>query len=191
MAETSQLVQLIQTHGYALVAPLALIEGPIVSVISGYLASLGLLKLPAVMMVVIVADLLGDAIFYVIGRKGRRWVPAGWMARIGLTRVKLARLVRRFRANGTRFLVIGKVTHSAGFAILVAAGIAKMSFARFMLINLLVTIPKSVAFVMLGYVFGAAYTRIDGWIFRGSLVMLTLLALGLLVRHLWLRKDPT
>lgn len=188
MADTSQLVQLIQTHGYALLAPLALVEGPIVSVIAGYLASLDLMALPLILLVVVAADLLGDAGFYLIGRKGRRWIPARWMARIGLSRQKLARLVRGFRANGTRFLILGKLTHSAGFAALTAAGISRMNFARFMLVNLLVTIPKSLAFVLLGYLFGAASTRIDGWIFWGSLVMLGVVALGFAIWHIRRRR---
>ncbi|PTX50388.1 membrane protein DedA with SNARE-associated domain [Gemmobacter caeni] len=186
MMPQPDLVALIQHHGLLVLAPLALIEGPVVTVIAAYLARLGLMDLPAVVICVIVADVAGDALFYALGRHGRRLVRQRWLDRIGLTRPRLARLVRAFRAQGTRLLVVGKLTHSAGAAVLTAAGIARMDFGKFLMVNLLASIPKSLLFVGLGWIFGSAWQRIDDWIFHGALV---LTAVVLLASGLWfLRK---
>ena len=183
MMPEPDLVALIQSHGLLILAPLALIEGPVVTVIAAYLARLGLMDLPAVVICVILADVAGDALFYALGR---RMVPQRWLDRIGLTRSRLARLVRAFRAQGTRLLVVGKLTHSAGAAVLTAAGIARMDFGKFLLVNLLASIPKSLLFVGLGWIFGSAWQRVDDWIFHGTLA---LSALVLLAVSLWfLRK---
>ena len=81
--------------------------------------------------------------------------------------------------------MFGKLTHSAGAAVLVAAGLARMPLWRFTWVNLLATVPKSLFFVVIGYAFGAAYSRIDDWIARASMLVLGLLVLAGIV---WLLK---
>ena len=56
------LLALLNAYGIAILAPLAIIEGPIVTVIAAWLASLGLLNLWEVLICVILADLVGDSL---------------------------------------------------------------------------------------------------------------------------------
>lgn len=165
-------IALVKAHGIALIAPLSIIEGPIVTVIAAYLASLAYLNIYAVIVVVILGDLAGDIVLYGAGRWGS---GAKWMAKLGLTEERLAGLTTHFQGKGARTLFIGKWTHSAGAAVLFAAGVARMPFAAFMFWNTLATVPKSLLFVAIGYSFGHLYNRIEGWIARGSAVMLTLI----------------
>lgn len=178
-------IQLIQTHGLLLLAPLSVLEGPIVTVIAGYLASLGLLNTAGALAVVIAGDLVGDAVLYLVGRKGIKRLPQRWRDRLGLDADRVEALKDHFGARGGRTLVIGKLTHSAGAAILVAAGAARMPPGAFLWWNFLATLPKSAAFLALGYAFGAAYAQIDAWIFRVSLVLLAVLAVAGVV---WWRR---
>ncbi|EPX82580.1 DedA family protein [Salipiger mucosus] len=172
---------LIAKNGLAILAPIALIEGPIVTVIAAWLASRGLMDLWSVTLVVILADLLGDVVLYALGRWGINRLPPRWRLRLGLNRARLTALGSHFGTKGGRTLVIGKLTHSAGAAVLVAAGLARMPLLRFIGINLVATVPKSLLFVGLGYAFGSAYSQIDSWIARVSLVLLAVLVLGGLV----------
>jgi membrane protein DedA with SNARE-associated domain len=55
-------IHILQTDGLLLLFPLAVVEGPIVTVIAAYLASLGYLNIFAVFAVVVAADLVGDSI---------------------------------------------------------------------------------------------------------------------------------
>ena len=165
------IVALASKHGLAVVAPLAVIEGPIVTVIAAWLASQHILDLWSVAAVVIVADLVGDVGLYSLGRWGLHKLPKRWRDRLGLNRARLLGLAKHFRAHGIRTLVVGKLTHTAGAAVLVAAGLAKVPLGRFLWVNLLATIPKSLVFVGIGFSIGAAYARIDNWISRASLVI--------------------
>ena len=54
--DNAELLALVHQYGLAILAPLALIEGPIVSILGGYLAGHGLVSLPALLVVVIAAD---------------------------------------------------------------------------------------------------------------------------------------
>lgn len=185
MVTLDGVIELVKTHGLLLLAPLSVLEGPIVTVIAGYLASLGLLHTAGALAVVIAGDLLGDALLYLAGRKGIKRMPKRWRDRLGLNAARVEALTDHFWLRGGRTLVIGKLTHSAGAAVLVAAGAARMPVGAFLWWNLVATVPKSAAFLALGYAFGAAYAQIDAWIFRASLLLLALLAVAAAI---WWRR---
>ncbi|MCB1336141.1 MAG: VTT domain-containing protein [Maritimibacter sp.] len=169
---------LLAKHGLAVVAPIAVLEGPIVTVIAAWLASKGVFPLWAVALVVILADLVGDLGLYALGRWGRGHLPARFMRRLGLGEERLAALSGHFAHKGGRTLLFGKLTHSVGFAVLAAAGAARMKLGQFLWFNFLGTVPKSLFFVALGYSFGAAFSQIDNWIGRASLAMLAVIVAG-------------
>lgn len=181
MISLDSILHLVQTYGLWLIFPLAIVEGPIVTVIAASVVALGRLDLGTVFLVLILADLVGDLLYYGIGRSGARWVPRRWHERLGLEGPRRAELERHFKGHGGKTLVIGKLTHSAGLFILVAAGAARMPIGRFLLFNLIGTLPKTAGFMAIGYSLGYAYKAIDSYIFRVSLVLLVLLALVVLI----------
>jgi membrane protein DedA with SNARE-associated domain len=178
------LVELLHTWGLAVILPLSILEGPIVSMVAGYLARLGAFDLPPLFAILILGDLVGDVALYLIGRKGRLVVRRRWLRRLNISPAQLARLVRRFREQDVRLILFGKFTHYLGFATLIAAGVARMPFGRFLFACLMATIPKSAVLVAIGWTFGEAWSRQDDWLFRVLAVCLAVLALSL---PLWFR----
>ncbi|MFI0396916.1 DedA family protein [Paracoccus jiaweipingae] len=178
MIDLSTLTQIIQSHGLVLLFPVAVLEGPILTVIAAWLARQGLMNIAAVYGVCVLADLVGDGLFYALGRHG---LPPAWQRRFGLTPARRRVLKARFRDHGPRIVVIGKLTHTAGLAVLLGAGASRMPFGRFLLWNLLASLPKTLVFLLIGYVFGGAASRVEGWIAKASLVGLALALSGLLI----------
>jgi len=178
-----QVVQLMQSHGLWLLAPIAILEGPIITVIAGYLAHLGAFSPVAAYVIVVLADLVGDTLFYLFGRSGIGWLSPRWRARLKLSDDRFAALAGHFRDKGGRTLIVGKLTHTLGALALIAAGVAHMRFLPFLWYNLIATLPKSLFFLVLGYSLGLAYSRIDSWIFWFSLEPLVVLALWGLNRY--------
>jgi membrane protein DedA with SNARE-associated domain len=178
MVGLETIIALASKHGLAVIAPLAVLEGPIVTVIAAWLASQHILNLWSVALIVIIADVVGDVGLYSLGRWGLHRLPQRWRDKMGLNRARLVGLAKHFRAHGTRTLVMGKLTHSAGAAVLVAAGLGKVRLWRFIWVNLLATIPKSLFFVAVGYTVGSAYGQIDNWITRASLILLAVILVG-------------
>jgi membrane-associated protein len=184
MIASADLPALLTDHGIVILALLAIVEGPIVTVIAAWLASRGILDLRQVIVCVILADLVGDSLLYLVGRFGLRAMPVRWRTRLGLPPRRLVRLVRLFRQRGPMILVFGKLTHAAGLAILIAAGAARMPFASFLMANLIGTVPKSLSLAALGYVAGAAYGRIADWLFWASAaIVVALIAAALMLRR--------
>ena len=172
---------LVTTYGLAVLAPLAVIEGPIVTVIAASLAAQGLLDIKEVFICVVLADLVGDSLLYGLGRGLLGKFSLRWRKRLGLSVQHMATLVNTFHDSGTKLLFAGKWTHAAGFTVLIAAGAAQMKYVRFLFINLLATIPKSLLLIVIGYFFGTALTQSTGWISSGALALGGIFALAVLV----------
>ena len=169
MTAVDTALQLLQVHGLLLLFPLAVIEGPIVTVVAGWLARLGYFRLEWVMLILVLADLVGDGLLYWLGRAGPDVLPHEWRLKLGVTDERIAMVVEHFRKKGGRTLLAAKLTHSFGFVALVAAGASRMSFPAFLGFNLIGTIPKTAFFLFVGYAVGEAHVTIDHWIGRASL----------------------
>lgn len=184
------LIAAVSSHGAAILLPLSILEGPIVTVLAGYAAKLGIFRVAVAFTIVVLGDIVGDSMLYLLGRRGLRRIPERWLARLGLVPDRLAALTEHFATQGGRTLILGKITHSAGAAVLVAAGLARMPFWQFLWYNLLGTLPKSAVFLALGYVLGEAATRLGPTIAEGSMVLLVVIAVGGAAWWLWPRKAP-
>ena len=179
---------LMQAHGLWLVGPMAVVEGPIVTVIAAYLAKLGYMNIWAVYAVCVLGDLIGDAMYYWIGRLGPALLPDRWLARLGMTEARKLALEGHFATKGGWTILVGKWTHSAGLPIMLASGAARMNFPVYMAYNVVGTVPKTAVFTLIGWFIGSAYTAIDTWIWRVSLGLVVGLVVVLLV--LWQRRRP-
>jgi len=143
-------------HGSALILPLAVIEGPIVAVVTGFLSGRGYFAWYVAVAALVAGDLIGDMIYYVIGRTGAR--PLGRLgARLGLHGKITDALRRGLEQDATRMLLIAKWTHAIGFMVLIGGGAVRLPVPRFLLVNLLGTVPKIAVLFGLGYFAGDNY----------------------------------
>ena len=183
-------LQLMQSHGLWLVGPMAVIEGPIVTVIAAYLSKLGYMQIMAVYGVCMLGDLIGDAMYYWIGRLGPAMLPERWLTRLGMTEARQLSLEGHFATEGGRTLLLAKWSHSIGLPIMLASGAARMNFTAYMVYNLIGTVPKTAVFIAIGWFIGSAYSAIDTWIWRVSLGLVVAIAVGVFIY--WQRnRKPT
>lgn len=175
MPSLDTILILLQHYGYWFLFPIAVIEGPIITVIAALLASEGYLNIFAVYGIVVLGDMVGDLFYYAPGRWGKKYLKR-WGHHVGVNPERLAALEERFRSKGGRTILFGKISHSVGFLVLVAAGAAEMPISEFLWYNFLGTLPKSLFFTLLGYFIGYEYHLLDTYIARVSLVVFILLA---------------
>ncbi|MBN8293464.1 VTT domain-containing protein [Rhodobacter sp. NTK016B] len=177
-----EILTLVQDHGLLLLAPLAVIEGPIMSVLGGSLSGAGLFNVWSVLAIVIAADLFGDMVLYWVGMRGGGLLPERLRARVLNPDSALQRRLRHeLTDHGVRLLVLGKLTHGAGFAVLMAAGAMRYPFAKFVVVNLGATAIKSGALVALGWWLGDRWQRAEVWLDRAVVVVALAAVLGLAV----------
>lgn len=160
---TGKIVSLLLVWRYAIYFPLMVIEGPIVTIIAGFLTSLGYFSFALVYLVSVAGDLGGDILYYLIGRIGGGKILTREKF-LGIKKEQWQGLENHFNRHSGKTLLFGKLTHSIGAPILVAAGLAKVPFRKFIWYNFIGTLPKSLAFLLIGFYFGQAYQQIDKYL---------------------------
>ncbi len=154
----SQLAPLVSQYGYAVLFPIAVVEGPAVTIVAGALVASEQFNGLTVFLMLVAADLVGDALYYSLGRWGHTPFLERLEKRLSLTQERFRPLEEGFRKHDWKFLLIGK-TQPFGSIILYFAGATKMPIGRYMLFNLLATAPKVLLFEGIGYFLGASIAR--------------------------------
>jgi membrane protein DedA with SNARE-associated domain len=157
-------------YGSALILPLSVVEGPIVSVATGFLSSQGYFAWPLAITLLVCGDLVGDLIYYWIGRSGVTTF-SGLGRRFGPRAAVSPELQCRLKHHSTKMLLIGKWTHSIGCLVLVGSGMLRLPLPQFLLVNLLATLPKSGALFAFGYFAGNHTSFLHDHFFAGSAVL--------------------
>ena len=178
---TATVISWLLAYRYAILFPLVIMEGPIVTILAGFLASLGQFNLFICYPLIVAGDVLGDLFMYAQGRWGGKPAVERWGRRFGIKPEIIARLEEHFKKHPGKTLIFGKISHFFGGPVLIAAGMARMSLSEFLWFNFLATLPKSLFLLLLGFYFGKAYVKFDkfltfaGWA-AAALVALCLIA---------------
>jgi membrane protein DedA with SNARE-associated domain len=149
---------LVVKYGYAAVVGGALLEGESVLVLAGLAAHRGYLELPLLVLLGAVAGMLGDIVYFAIGR---RFGPVllQRFPRFAPSAARVQGLIRRFpRAAviAVRFLY---GLRTVGPAVI---GSGQMAWGRFLVLNAIGAIMWSAIWVCAGYLLGGAAARIFG-----------------------------
>ena len=175
-----QTVALLLTYKYVLLFPLSIIEGPIVTVIGGFLASLHLMNWIIIYLIVIVGDVLGDGLMYSFGRFGGETLKKHGF-RVGVTHERLEFAKKYFDEHHHKAIITSKLVHGIGVSGLVAAGVSKIPYLRFMRTCLLISLLQSAFFLIVGIFFGHAYKQIGDYLdyFAATVSLLVLASIFL------------
>ena len=184
-----RVIPLLARYGYSMLLPIAVVEGPAMAMIAGALVAAGELDGVVACLLLVIADLVGDAGYYGLGRFGHEPLLEQISKRLALTAERLRPLERRFHDNDWKLLMIGK-TQALGSIILYFAGASRMPFLRYMALNLAGTFPKVLLFELVGYFIGQSLLQSTHYIDYVTVSLfgfaLLLLALYWLIRrHLW------
>jgi len=162
------------------------VEGPVTTVTAGIFASLGLLNFYISYLIVVAGDLAGDALYYSLGRWGRKPLDR-WGRFIGFSEKRIKKLEKHFHEHGGKTLIAGKLSHAVGGIVLVTAGVAKIPFRKFIWFNFWATLPKSLVLLLIGFYFGNTVLNLKNYFdlaWLGTLVI----AIVLLVVYSLLRR---
>ncbi|MBU0999163.1 DedA family protein [Patescibacteria group bacterium] len=176
------IVQLLLTYKYFILIPLAIIEGPIVSVIAGFLVTLGIFNLFLVYIVMVLGDIIGDGIFYYIGYKGKNLFR---YFKINEEKVEKAKLY--FEKNHNKAIAGSKILWGIGTAGLIAAGALHISYKKYFKTCALYSLGQSFIMMLLGIFFGQAY-EIIGKYFDYYVAIVSILVLVILIFFLFIKK---
>jgi len=170
-------------QGYTLLFIAMVIEGPVVTAAGAFAAALGALDIWAVLILSILGNLLPDFLYYFIGYWGREQFADKYGHYIGITREKMAEAEKAIQKHAGKSLIAIKLIPLLATPGLVAAGIAKMDLKKFTYWCIVITVPSSILYLIIGYYFGAAYDRLVHYLNVGGFIIAAAIGVTLLVLY--------
>lgn len=168
----------IGAHGYLLLFLALLIEGPVVTAAASFLAALGQLNIVAVFFLAILGDLGADILYYAIGYFTRLFLVErfGYLAGMTKERVKIIQDHLERHAGKTILAIkLAPLIPGPGLAVVGASHYSPKKFAA---ISALITLPKVIFFMIVGYYFGSLYDRLERYLnYGGYLIVLAIIAI--------------
>ena len=163
--------------------------GPVL-LAAGALAGAGNMSLPLAIGLALGASLLGDLLWYYLGRyRGARVL--GFLCRISLEPDSCVRRTENFFVQyGTKSLVIAKFLPGLSTVAPALAGLFKISIGQFLLYNGLGALLWVLAFIVPGYVFSNQIEKLaeDAESFGSSALVLAVAALALYIMYKYVNR---
>jgi membrane protein DedA with SNARE-associated domain len=154
-------------------------EGTLVMMAGGVLWHLGQVEFWPMYIALFSADFLSDIMWYLLGYFGARPLVGRYGHYVGMTPEVMAKVERRFNTHHDWILATSKLTMGFGFAIatLTTAGMLRVSFLRYIVINGGLGLIWVYAMVMVGYYFGnllEAFSVPKSYKIGGALILIAL-----------------
>ncbi len=139
-----------------------LFEGPVVMMASGFLYKLGQFDLLPMYLVLVFGDFTADIGWYCVGRYATRKAIFKYGHFIGIRPEIIEKVEKRFKKYHQRILIISKLTMGLGFAfiVLIVAGIFKVPFKNYVILNLIGGFIWTALIITIGYFLGNIYLMI-------------------------------
>ncbi len=156
MAFFAAFIAFLEGSKYILIFFGSFFEGSAVMMATGLLWHIGVVGFWPAYLALMAGDILSDIMWYVIGYFAARPFFSRWGYLINATPEVIGKIERRFHRYHTRILVISKLTMGLGLAavILTVAGMLRVSFVRYVTINVLGGIIWILFLMGIGYYFG-------------------------------------
>jgi membrane protein DedA with SNARE-associated domain len=170
---------------YMLLAALVATEGPLSTLVGAAAAAAGILDVRLVFVATVAGNIGGDVLWYSVGYTGKvesllRRVP--WL---GSKRRHIARLKREMHVHATTLLVFAKLAYGLIVPTLVAAGMARVPWRRWLPVVFVMETLWSTFLVWAGF-------HATGWVrqFEQGMSVVGLIALGVAVGigFWWIRR---
>ena len=165
---------------YPLIGAAIIVEGPVLMIASGFLYRTGFFEIAPLFIAIMVGDLTGDTLWYLAGRYFANPILNKKGKFFGITPEKFEKINDLFKRYHERILIFSKLTLGLGFAVgvLTAAGMAKVSYKRFIVINAIGEVFLVSILLTLGYFFGQIYLGISDNLKIGFLVSLAVIVIS-------------
>ncbi len=180
------LLSVLETYRYAVLFPIAFLEGPILSVMVGFLVSAGFIKLLPSFGILMFADVVRDVASYYVGKW---WHPKFAVTRLGK---RMAGMDRLWHEHTFKAMMLAKWSYGLSFPLLISAGLAKIPVRSFIINALFATTLQYAVLMAVGYYFGESYEVVGTYIVNAQIAVaigLVLVIAGIVAFSKFVRKE--
>ncbi|MDI6778171.1 MAG: DedA family protein [Patescibacteria group bacterium] len=161
---TQEFMRFLPYWGYPTMFVLMILEGPIVTIISAFLASMGFFNVFIVFILSVAGDVIGDIILYFIGYFGGPAITKKAQKFLKVKDSVVEKLKAKFHENSAKIVFYVKSTTGLSYITFITAGSLRMKLSKFVTFSILGGLVWSSLLVVIGYFFGYAAERISDYI---------------------------
>lgn len=187
MSDLPPILEFISAYGYWIAVPLMIIEGPIITLVMGFLASTGAVDILVVIALGTISDLISDTIYYYAGRHGSPWVMKKFKIPDLAQNHSLQALKEKFETHPGKIFFGCKVLTGVAHSTFVLAGVTRINYFRVLKYTILGGIVWSSALALVGFYFGKNLVPISHHLTKVGIGLFVLLIIFLLYK-VWLKK---
>ena len=177
-------VQWILHHGYPLLFIVMLIEGPVVTAAGAFAAALHYMNVWIVLLLSILANLIPDLVYYAIGYWGRESFINKYGHYIGITPERIASVEKLAEQHSGKSLFMIKMLPLLPTPGLILVGATRMDIKKYAFWSIVITVPSSLIYLIIGYYFGAAYDTIQHYLNLGIYVAIAAAVVVIVIVYL-------
>jgi membrane protein DedA with SNARE-associated domain/membrane-associated phospholipid phosphatase len=167
------------------------VPGEIAVLLGGVLAFQQRVSLPAVTAAAIAGAICGDTVGYLVGRRWGHTILDSALGRL-VKAEHLDRAERYLAARGGPAVFLGRFTAALRALIPGLAGMARLRYRTFAVYNAAGGVVWATGFVLLGYVAGTGWRRVEHLAGRASLLLLVVLVVvgAIVLAARWIAAHP-
>ncbi len=177
-------VQWVLQHGYPLLFIVMLIEGPAVTAAGAFAAALHYMDIWIVLLLSVLANLIPDLVYYALGYWGRGTFINKYGHYLGITKERVAATEKLAAAHTGKSIFLIKMLPLLATPGLIIVGATRMDIKKYAFWSLVVTIPTSLFYLIIGYYFGAAYNTIEHYLKLGEYVIIAAIIIVAIITYL-------
>ena len=181
------LVHWVIAHGYFLFFIMMFFESPLVTAAAGVAAALGYYSLTVIIILSILGDFMADLVYYTIGYWSRRTLITRYGHYVGLTQERMHSLERLLHRHAAKALIIIKLSPIIPIPGLIMIGSVRVPVKQFIITSLLITLPRSLVFALMGFYVGKAYERLSG-VISNSMSLVTFIMAVVFITYFMYKK---
>jgi membrane protein DedA with SNARE-associated domain len=186
---TGFIIQLIQSFGYPGIFVLMLfnscaipIPSEVILPFAGFLANMGKLSLPLIIITGILGDFIGSIIAYCLGFFLEEALLLNLIKKYGkfilLTQHDYIKATTWIKKYGTPVVFIGKMTPGIKSFISVAAGITEIKFIKFIIGNILASLIYVSLVSYIGFYLGSKWNTLGGYFRKFEIVIVVVIVIA-------------
>ncbi len=179
--EPDTIITKLIAQGYLALFLITILEGPLITILGGFLSSLGYFNIFITYLVILIADTIGDLLGYSLGYLGRKKFAVKILGWFKIKEDKLLGLDDFFLKHGGKSIFLSKFITGAGSWTLISAGMAKVKLKKFLRYSIIASVLKTAIYMALGYFFGHLYKFLIQTMNTASAIIIILLLLVIVI----------
>ncbi|MEK6945826.1 MAG: DedA family protein [Nanoarchaeota archaeon] len=157
------LFQFIQTTGYSIMLILMIVEGPIVTYVAAFAASLDIFNIYYVFILSFLGNIIGDLVVFGIGRMGKKVFIDKYVHKL-LREGRIKKIKDYLEKNPGRTIAAIKLTPTLPVPGIILAGASDIPLKKFVFYSALLSLAYSVLMTFLGFYSGVAFDSISKYV---------------------------